>query len=176
MEWRCMHRMKDIGWTGKERRSFSRNHITSPRSHLDKEDQQELESGLWPCLKPDMAPDIPSIFNFSFLPINHFHSAIINPCLYQPISVLYCVPPHSADKGPQTETPCTVVANFMLKRSLNQPHLDGQRFTGQLYEQKFKTNLRTYLNNFCCSMHCGHKSIIQAREQLGFAHQLPHRG
>ena len=24
-------------------------------------------------------------------------------------------------------------------------------------------------------MHCGHKSIIQAREQLGFARYLPHR-
>ena len=27
-----------------------------PRSHLDKEDQQKLKSGLWPCLKPDLAP------------------------------------------------------------------------------------------------------------------------
>ena len=27
-----------------------------PRSHLDQEDQQKLKSGLWPCLKPDLAP------------------------------------------------------------------------------------------------------------------------
>ena len=70
-------------------------------SHLDKEDQQELESGLWPCLKPDFAPILcshtlnehltfPSFLSFSFPPINHFHSAIINACLYWPMSVLYC--------------------------------------------------------------------------------------
>ena len=58
-------------------------------------------------------------FNF---PINHSHSVnhrlcvhtyTINPCLYQPTSVLYCAPsPHSADKGPRTKTSCNIVANF----------------------------------------------------------------
>ena len=54
------------------------------------EDQQELKSGLWPCLKPDLTPitlnehlTFPSFFNFSFPPINHFHLAITDPCLYQ---------------------------------------------------------------------------------------------
>ena len=62
--------------------------------------------------------------NFSFPPINHLNLAIINPCLYQPISVLYCAPsPHLANEGLRTKMSCTAVANFhaMLgyKRSLN---------------------------------------------------------
>ena len=62
--------------------------------------------------------------NSSFPPINHLNSAIINSCLYQPISVLYCAPsPHLANEGLRTKMSCTAVANFhaMLgyKRSLN---------------------------------------------------------
>ena len=85
-----------------------------PRSHLGK---QELESRLSPCLKADLAPIL--LMNtwhpphFSFPPINHFHSAINNPCQYQPISVLYHPHSHhSASEGPWTETSCTLIAYF----------------------------------------------------------------
>ena len=53
---------------------------------------------------------IPPIFNFhssyqSFSLSNHQSLSISAP-------VLYCVPSHSADEGPWTETSCTLVTNF----------------------------------------------------------------
>lgn len=64
----------------------------SPRSHLDKEDQQQLQSGLCPCLEPDLAT-ILEHRTFPFPQIYRCHSAIINQYLSTSayISLVLCM-------------------------------------------------------------------------------------
>ena len=93
----------------------------SPRSHLDKVDQQELKAGLWPCL------DLASIFwmniwhppHFPFPPINHFNTAIINPRLYHQslsispyIRLVLCVFSTFSWWRSMDVSSCTIVAYF----------------------------------------------------------------
>ena len=143
-------------------------------SHLDKEDQQEL----WPCLKSDLTPILwmntwhSPHFNFPIPPINYSHSVnhlcahtyIINPCLYQPTSVLYCAPsPHSADKGPWTETSCIVVAkNFYAMLSKKDLWNTVYNITGWEGVGAFlQTSLAMLSNHFTHGSHHSFEALVE---------------
>ena len=68
-----------VEWEGAEILELEPHYLKRRVRVGNKKDQQEIQSGLWPCPEPDL--NAGHSLNFSFPPIYHCHSAIVNQYL-----------------------------------------------------------------------------------------------